>query len=162
MNIVIAFTLIIIAIAILWKNEKHVPESMTTSVYLLPKKWRIVICLLLWSAVFFTIPSIMVLAGSSTRWMAFLAIAGVVICGAIPVVEDTDDVGYKIHQVIAVVSMVLSQLFILTESPLLIVSGWLVLGVTKAVCIKKKTPFLSWKFWMEAISFIVIFLFCLI
>lgn len=133
-----------------------VPPSLSASVFDLPMNKRWIWTVMLYSVVLLCLVPYIGKAESG-QTMAFLALAGLGIVGAVPLVADTKDMGYQVHCGAAIMCAVCSQVVLVLNQPWLLLC-WLPFIVTWMIVGKWRTK----TFWAEMVCFVSTFAFCLI
>lgn len=128
--------------------KRQIPESISSMVYILPEGgWRWLWTIWLWSEGFLLIVPLTDALPDEWRIIAFLTIASLVFCGAMPLFVKEQN---KWHNILGVSSGILSQLCVLIINPWYL-SIWILM--ISALRIKNKIVFIA-----EAICYITILL----
>lgn len=123
----VAMTVIALYVgAMIWTGKK-IPESISSTVYLLPRKGQFLFTVVLWIVGFCLVIPLMEKVSDSTRFLVFLMVAGVIGVGAAPLVAKERN---TFHYVCAAVSGVTSQLLVALNQPLLLSTWSLYVGYT--------------------------------
>lgn len=143
-----------------------IPPSLSDSVFSLPSNKRWIWTIVIFAICFLCIPTYIEKTSENTKFLAFLAIAGLAFVGAAPLVKMSDDkMQFKVHEVGAIVCAICSQLVLCFNN------AWLLLAWSAYTCIfvwytkDSGCTFKTWKtkvFWAEMICFINTFIYCLI
>jgi hypothetical protein len=161
-NILIAIAILLAYVLSMIKDEGCIPSSLSVTVFSMEKKDRWIWCLVIWAVVFICLPTYICKVGENTKFLAFLAMAGLLFVGGAPlVIKSEDKMQYFVHCGAAVVCAVCSQLVLVFNQPLLLLA-W-VPWVVAFVWITKDSP--RWRtmtFWGEMVCFANTFTFCLI
>lgn len=160
MNIVIAIIILLVYTLVIIKIRGSIPSSLSASVFNLPtnKRW-------IWTTVIFVVcilvvPTYIEKTDINTQFLAFLSIGGLGFVGAAPLVKLKDDVlQFRIHEVGAIICAACSQLVLVFNYPLFLLSWipFIIYGFIKG--------YKNWRikiFWGEMICFSNTFLYCLL
>lgn len=162
MNILIAITILAAYTLSMIKDEGRIPSSLSATVFSMDKKDRWIWCIVIWSVVFICLPTYIGKVGENTKFLAFLAMAGLLFVGGAPLVlKSEDNMQYWVHCGAAVVCAVCSQLVLVFNQSWLLLS-W-VPWVAAFIWITKDEP--KWRtatFWAEMVCFANTFTFCII
>lgn len=144
------------------KDEGSIPSSLSATVFSMEKKDRWIWCIVIWAVVFICLPTYIGNTSENTRFLAFLAMAGLLFVGGAPLVLKSEDrMQYMVHCCAAVVCAVCSQLVLVFNQPWLLLA-W-VPWVAAFIWITKDEP--QWRtatFWAEMVCFANTFTFCMI
>ena len=161
--VVIAITVIALYVGSMiltrWRNIGHgsfwdaVPESVSSTVYLLPRKGQWLFTIVMWVVAFLLIPQLMQISSDNTRFLAFLMISGILGVGASPLVVKEKN---TFHYVCAAVSGITSQLLVALNQPLLLLPWFLYIGYTLLAKDGSKNLF-----WVEVSCMLTVFAYCL-
>ena len=160
MNIVLAISILLgYTIATCIKGG-GVPNSLSASVFDLPKRKRWIWTVVLFSVCFLCVPTYVEVTSENTQFLAFIAIAALAFVGAAPLVADKADLAYKVHCVAAVVCAVCSQMVLVFNQPWLLLA-W-VPWILVFVWVTKDKQWRTLVFWAEMVCFYGTFAYCLI
>lgn len=161
MFMLLAIGILTIYTALMIKAGGKVPSSLSASVFDLPygKRW-------IWSVVIFLVcflcvPTYIDKVSESTKFLAFIAIAGLAFVGAAPLVKDSQDIAYKVHCAGAVICAVCSQLVLVFNQPWLLF-GWIPFVAYEAYKFRNARKWRTEVFWGEMVCFASTFAFCLL
>ena len=153
-------TLYVLAMIIArWKYDGHgsfwdaVPESISSTVYLLPRKGQWLFTVVMWIIGFCLVIPLMEKVPDSTRFLAFLMVAGVLGVGTAPLVARERN---TFHYVCAAVSGVTSQLLVALNQPCLLLVWSLYVGYTLLAKDDSKNFF-----WVQVLCMLTVFAYCL-
>ena len=156
MNSLVIASIITIALYVgtMVYTGRRIPESISQTVFLLPRKGQWVFTLVMWLVGFLLIPVLMEKVSEQTQFIAFFMIAGILFVGAAPLVLKEKN---TVHYVFAAVSGIASQLLVALNQPLLLLTWFLYIGYTlMAEDVSRNL------FWVEVLCMLNIFAYCLI
>ena len=159
MNIIIAIVILAVYTLVLVRIGGQTPSSLSASVFSLPIRKRWIWTVVLATVCFLCVPTYVCKAGDNTQFLAFIAIAALAFVGAAPLVKDKSDLAYKVHCVTAVICAVCSQLVLVLNMPLLLLS-WV--PFVAAGFIVGWGKWRTMTFWAEMVCFVSTFAFCMI
>ena len=140
--------------------SKQIPDSLSQSVFYLPKCGRIIWTLVIVAIAFCTMPVFISCAAVEWQFLAFLSCAGLAFVGAAPLVHDESDISYKVHMTGAWTCAVCSQLLILVTNPIILL-GWIPFTIYYlATMLLNRQE--NKVFWAEISCFIMNFILCII
>ncbi len=133
-------------------RRKELPESISQTVFDLPKRW-------IWSAflgleAWLIAPAFVELTGENTQFLSFFTVIALGVLGVYPLFKGESN---TIHNVAGVLVCVFSQLVIAFNRPLL-----LLIWILFALLMVLKTGRSKWCFFAETICFVSVYLYCLI
>lgn len=146
------FAIVAYVVAMVIKN-KEIPESISSTVFNLDKKWKWVFSAVMWIVGFLLMPPLMEKVSDSTRFIAFFMVAGILFVGASPLVAKEKN---TLHYVCAAVAGIASQLLVALNQPLLLLIWFLYIGYTLAAKDGSRNFF-----WVEVSCMLSIFVYCL-
>ena len=146
------FTIVAYVVAMVIKN-KEIPESISSTVFNLEKKWKWVFSAVMWIVGFLLMPPLMEKVSDSTRFIAFFMVAGILFVGASPLVAKEKN---TLHYVCAAVAGIASQLLVALNQPLLLLIWFLYIGYTLAAKDGSRNFF-----WVEVSCMLSVFVYCL-
>lgn len=155
MNSLVVIALIVIALytgAMIYSG-RGIPESISQTVFLLPRKGQWVFTVVMWVVGFLLIPVLLEKVSEQTQFIAFLTISGVCFVGASPLVLKEKN---TIHYVCAAVAGIASQLLVALNQPLLLLLWFLYVGYTLLAKDGSKNLF-----WVEVSCMLTVFAYCL-
>ena len=123
----VAMTVIALYVGAMIFTGKKIPESISSTVYLLPRKGQWLFTAVLWIVGFCLVIHLMGKVSDGTRFLVFLMVAGVLGVGAAPLVARERN---TFHYVCAAVSGVTSQLLVALNQPMLLLTWALYVGYT--------------------------------
>lgn len=132
---------------------RKIPESISQTVFLLPRKGQWVFTIVMWMVGFMLMPVLMEKVSEQTQFIAFLMIGGVCFVGAAPLVPKAKN---TVHYVGAVDAGIASQLLVALNQPLLLLLWFLYIGYTLLAKDVSRNVF-----WVEILSTLNIFALCL-
>lgn len=132
---------------------KGIPESISSTVYLLGRKFAWVFTIVMWSVVFLIVPKLMEISSDGTRFLAFFSVAGILGIGASPLVAREKN---TFHYVCAAVSGIASQLLVALNHPLLLLLWFPYIGYTLLAKDGGRNFF-----WVEVSCMLTVFAYCL-
>lgn len=140
------------------KDEGRIPSSLSATVFSMDKKDRWIWCIVIWAVVFICLPTYIGKTGENTRFIAFLAMDGLLFVGGAPLTIKDED---KMHCGAAVVCALCSQLVLVFNQPwlLLVWVPWV------AAFVRVTKDNVQWRtatFWADMVCFANTFAFCLI
>ncbi len=143
------------------KAGGKVPSSLSASVFDLPYNKRWIWSVVIFLVCFLCVPTYIDKVSENTKFLAFIAIAGLAFVGAAPLVKDKDDIAYKVHCVGAIICAVCSQLVLIFNQPLLLL-GWIPFIAYEAWRFRNARKWRTEVFWGEQECFANTFAFCLL
>lgn len=166
-NIAIAATLLATYILTLCVVQRRIPNSVSQTVFLLPKAgtwlWTVVVA----AVAFLTMPTFIDRTAESVQFLAFFACAGLLVVAVCPLVAKKGDAEsykdaptYRIHVAGAYTSAVASQLVVAICQPWLLLL-WLP-WFAAFVWISKDTHWRTSPFWAEITAFTINIIYCII
>ena len=162
MNIIIAIVILAAYTLSMIKDEGRIPSSLSATVFSMEKKDRWIWCLVIWAVVFICLPTYIDKVGENTKFLAFLAMAGLLFVGGAPLVLKSEDrMQYWVHCGAAVVCAVCSQL-VLVFNQLWLLLAWVPYIGYLAASLYYKDKFRTNVFWAEMVCFGNTFTFCMI
>lgn len=132
---------------------RKIPESISQTVFLLPRKGQWVFTIVMWMVGFMLMPVLMEKVSEQTQFIAFLMVGGVCFVGAAPLVPKAKN---TVHYVGAVDAGIASQLLVALNQPLLLLLWFLYIGYTLLAKDVSRNVF-----WVEILSTLNIFALCL-
>lgn len=161
---VIALTVIALYVGAMilsrWRTIGHgsfwdaVPESISSTVYLLPRNGQWLFTVVMWIVGFCLVIPIMEKVCDSTRFIAFFMVAGIIGVGTSPLLAKEKN---TFHYVCAAVSGVSSQVLVALNQPYLLLTWTLYVGYTLLAKDVSKNLF-----WVEVLCMLNVFALCLI
>lgn len=158
-QIAIAITLLTAWVVAVWVGTGRLPASISQSVFDLPPVGRVLWTVVIGAVAFLTVPSLIDKCSEQTRFLAFIACAGLVFVAAAPLVQDKNDIAYKVHMTGAWTCAIASQLILVFNQPC-ILFGW-VPWLIAFVWITKDERWRTRTLWAEMTCFWLIFTFAL-
>ncbi len=148
----LAVLLIIAYLSFVIIRRKEIPESISQTVFDLPKRW-------IWSAflgleAWLVAPAFVELTGENTKILAFFTVIALGVLGVYPLFKGDKN---TIHNVAGVFACVFSQGVIAFNRP-----GLLLMWAMFALLIVLKEGRSKWCFFAEAICFLNVFTYCFI
>lgn len=155
MNILVILSMITITtyVVAMVIKEKEIPESISSTVFKLKKKMVWVFSVVMWVVGFLLMPPLMENVSDSTRFIAFLMVAGILFVGASPLVAKEKN---TIHYVCAVMSGIASQLLVALNQPLFLLMWFPYISYTMVAKDGSRNFF-----WVEVSCMMTVFVFCL-
>ena len=132
---------------------KQIPESISQTVYVLPRTYKWIYTLAMMSVGFLLVPVLMEISSEHTEVLAFLISFGILGTGAAPLVAKEKN---TFHYVCAAVCGISSQLLVALNSPLCLLLWFLYIGYT--LFAKDVSRHF---FWAEVECVLIIFCYCL-
>ena len=151
--VVIAITIIALYLGAMIYTGRQIPESISQTVYVLPRKGQWLFTIVMWSVAFLLIPQLMQISTDNTRFLAFLAMGGILGVGASPLVAKEKN---TFHYVCAAVSGIASQLLVALNQPLLLLVWFWYVGYTLLAKDGSKNMF-----WVQISCMLTVFAYCL-
>lgn len=146
----IAITSYVVAIII---KEREIPESISSTVFKLQKKYVWIFTFVMWIVGFLLMPPLMKKVSDSTRIIAFFMVSGILFVGASPLVAKEKN---TIHYVCAAVSGIASQLLVALNQPLFLLMWFPYIGYTLVAKDGNRNFF-----WVEVFCMLIVFVYCL-
>ena len=160
-------TLIIIAMTLLYSYtltvyvvNRGIPSSLSATVYALPPMGAWLWTLIIGAVSAMTLPVILEIAPDNFKFLAFLAIVGLMFVAICPLIPDKGDMTYKIHVAGAIISAVCSQALIAFCQPWLLLS-W-VPWIAAFIWITSSRDWKTQVFWAEMTCFANTFIYSLL
>ena len=151
--VVTAITVIALYTGAMIYSGRGIPESISQTVFLLPRKGQWVFTIVMWVVGFLLMPVLMEKVYEQTQFIAFLMIAGICFVGASPLVLKEKN---TVHYVCAAVAGIASQLLVALNQPLLLLIWFLYIGYTLLAKDGSKNLF-----WVEVSCMLTVFAYCL-
>lgn len=152
--IIAAMTVIALYVGAMIYTGKQIPESISQTVFLLPRRGKWVFTIVMWLVGFLLMPVLMEKVSEQTQFIAFFMIAGILFVGAAPLVLKEKN---TVHYVFAAISGIASQLLVALNQPLLLLTWFLYIGYTLMAKDVSKNLF-----WVEILCMLNIFALCFI
>ena len=155
MNSLVVLSMVTIAayVAAMVIKEKEIPESISSTVFRLEKKWVWVFTAVMLIVGFLLMPPLMEKVSESTQFIAFFMVAGILFVGASPLVAKEKN---TIHYVCAAVSGISSQVLVALNQPLFLLMWFLYIGYTLLAKDGSRNFF-----WVEVSCMLIVFVYCL-
>jgi len=156
MNSLVIASIITIALYVgaMVYTGRRIPESISQTVFLLPRKGQWVFTIVMWLVGFLLLPVLLEKVSEQTQFLAFLMVAGIGFVGAAPLVAKEKN---TIHYVFAAIAGIASQLLVALNQPLLLLTWFLYIGYTLVAKDVSRNLF-----WVEVLCMLNIFALCLI
>ena len=106
---------------------RKIPESVSATVFLLPRAGQWLFTIVMWIVGFTLLPSLLEKVSEQTQFLAFIMIAGVMFVGAAPLLANERN---TIHYVFAAIAGLSSQLLVALNQPLFLLTWMLYVGYT--------------------------------
>lgn len=151
--VVIAITVIALYVGAMIYTGRQIPESISQTVFVLPRKGQWLFTVVMWVVGFLLMPVLMEKVSEQTQFIAFLMVSGILFVGASPLVLKEKN---TIHYVFAAVAGIASQLLVALNKPLLLLLWFLYIGYTLLAKDGSKNLF-----WVEVSCMLTVFAFCL-
>ncbi len=151
--VVIAITVIALYVGAMIYTGRQIPESISQTVFVLPRKGQWLFTVVMWVVGFLLMPVLMEKVSEQTQFIAFLMVSGILFVGASPLVLKEKN---TIHYVFAAVAGIASQLLVALNQPLLLLLWFLYIGYTLLAKDGSKNLF-----WVEVSCMLTVFAFCL-
>lgn len=151
--VIASMTTIALYVGAMVYTGRKIPESISQTVFLLPRKGQWVFTIVMWMVGFMLMPVLMEKVSEQTQFIAFLMIGGVCFVGAAPLVPKAKN---TVHYVGAVDAGIASQLLVALNQPLLLLLWFLYIGYTLLAKDVSRNVF-----WVEILSTLNIFALCL-
>ena len=150
--VIASITTIALYVGAMVYTGRKIPESISQTVFLLPRKGQWVFTIVMWMVGFMLMPVLMEKVSEQTQFIAFLMIGGVCFVGAAPLVPKAKN---TVHYVGAVDAGIASQLLVALNQPLLLLLWFLYIGYTLLAKDVSRNVF-----WVEILSTLNIFALC--
>ena len=151
--VAIAITVIALYVGAMIYSGRGIPESISQTVFLLPRKGQWVFTVVMWVVGFLLMPVLLEKVSEQTQFIAFLMVSGICFVGASPLVLKEKN---TIHYVFAAVAGIASQLLVALNQPLLLLLWFLYIGYTLLAKDGSKNLF-----WVEVSCMLTVFAYCL-
>lgn len=151
--VAIAITVIALYVGAMIYTGRQIPESISQTVFVLPRKGQWLFTVVMWVVGFLLMPVLMEKVSEQTQFIAFLMVSGILFVGASPLVLKEKN---TIHYVFAAVAGIASQLLVALNQPLLLLLWFLYIGYTLLAKDGSKNLF-----WVEVSCMLTVFAFCL-
>ncbi|MBR6128996.1 MAG: hypothetical protein IKQ07_05115 [Bacteroidaceae bacterium] len=132
----------------------EIPESISQTVYLMPRKCQWVFTIVMMSVGFLLVPVLMEISTERTQVFAFLMTGGILGVGASPLVAKERNI---FHYVCAAVSGIASQVLVALNQPLCLLAWFLYVGYT--LFAKDVSRHF---FWAEVMCMLTTFVYCFV
>ena len=151
--VLIALAVIVLYTGAMIYRSREIPASISSTVFLLPRKGQWVFTIVMWMVGFMLMPVLMEKVSEQTQFIAFLMIGGVCFVGAAPLVPKAKN---TVHYVGAVDAGIASQLLVALSQPLLLLTWFLYVGYTLIAKDASRNLFLA-----EVLCMLNVFAYCL-
>lgn len=151
--VVIAITIIALYLGAMIYAGRQIPESISQTVYVLPRMGQWLFTVVMWAVAFLLLPQLMQISSDNTCFLAFLMIGGILGVGASPLVLKEKN---TFHYVCAAVSGITSQLLVALNQPLLLLTWFWYVGYTLLAKDGSKNMF-----WVQFSCMLTVFAYCL-
>lgn len=131
---------------------KQIPESISQTVYVMPKAGQCVFTIVMMSVGFLLVPVLMEISAECTQFLAFLMTGGILGVGAAPLVAKEKN---RFHYICAYVSGICSQLLVALNEPFCLLSWLLYVGYIVVSEDSSRNVF-----WAEVTCMLSIFIYC--
>lgn len=113
--ILVAVLLAVLYVGIAIWVTKEIPESVSAMVYVLPDGgWRWLWTLWMWAVAFLLAPAMIESIGYDLQFIAFLTVANLEFCGALPLFMEEH---HKAHNILGTLAGVMSQICVCLICP---------------------------------------------
>jgi hypothetical protein len=130
---------LLISYLILWFTRKNeCPESISGMVYVFPEKLHWIWTLWIWALALMILPGLLAVTPETWKFLAFLSIATLVFCGAMPLRAGESNLA---HNLLGIASGILSQVCVALTNPLLLLL-WIP-AVILIILFRSKSTFIS-------------------
>lgn len=158
--IAIATTLLVAYTLIICVVNKHIPDSLSQSVFFLPPSASWIWTLVIGFFAFAIMPAIIDKTPENWQWLAFISCAGLMAVAFAPLLPgkesadgiDKSDLGYKVHMIGAFTAAIGSQVLIARCQPLVLLC-WIPY-VVAFIWITKDHKWRTKVFWAEMTCFL--------
>lgn len=152
--VIIAVIIIVLYICAMIYAGGQIPESISQTVYVMPKAGQCVFTIVMMSEGFLLVPVLMDISAEWTQILAFLMTGGILGVGAAPLVAKEKN---TFHYVCAAVSGIASQVLVALNQPICLLAWFLYFGyILFAKDVSRHV------FWAEVSCVLSIFIYCLI
>lgn len=152
--VVLSIIAIFLYVVAMIYTGKTIPESVSSTVFLLPRSGQWIFTCVLWAVGFLLVPLLMEKVSDSTRFIAFFMVAGVLFVGAMPLLANEKN---TVHYICAAVAGVSSQALVALNQPLLLLTWFPYIGYTLVAKDVSRNFF-----WVEVSCMLNVFIYCLI
>ena len=152
--VITAMAVIALYVVAMIYTGKQIPESISQTVFLLPRKGQWVFTVVMVMVAFLLMPVLFEKVSDSTRFIAFFMSAGILGVGVAPLMLKEKN---TIHYVFAAVSGIASQLLVALNQPLLLLTCFGYVGYTLLAKDVSKNLF-----WVEVLCMLNVFALCFI
>ena len=160
MNIIIAITLVTTYTLCLCVANRHIPRSISQAVFALPALGSWLWTLVIGATAALSMPTLIDISTEGSRFLAFLACAGLLFVAFCPLDPKGRDMSYGVHMAGAYTCAVCSQLLVAVNQPWLLLL-WIPWAFA-FVWITKDERWLTAPFWAEVTCFATTFAYALI
>lgn len=158
--IAIATTLLVAYTLIICVVNKHIPDSLSQSVFFLPQSASWLWTLVIGFFAFAIMPSIIDKTPENWQWLAFISCGGLMAVAFAPLLPgkessdgiDKSDLGYKVHMIGAFTAAIGSQVLIARCQPLVLLC-WIPY-IIAFIWITKDHKWRTKVFWAEMVCFL--------
>lgn len=148
------------------RNQK-IPQSLSATVFDLPKGYVWVWSAVIFASLFLVAPALFIHTSPEYGCFAWFALTGLLFVGCCPLVPDKHDIVYKIHMIAAYLCVVSANVIVALECPLLLFLWvvWLYYALYRydaSFDHDESSWWFSKKFWAEMVTLVIMYAFCLI
>lgn len=133
MNIIVAFILLASYTASICIVNRHIPSSLSASVFCLSKSGSWLWTVTTGAVAFLIVPSFIDAASERMKIIAFAACVGLAFVACTPLVKDKNDLAYKVHMAGAWTCAICSQVVIAVDRPIILLCWmpWIIVAFVK-------------------------------
>jgi hypothetical protein len=150
----IAMAIIVLYVGAMICAGKKIPESISQTVYVMPRTGQWVFTVVMMAVAFLLVPVLMEISAEYTQVLAFFMTGGLLGLGAAPLVVKEKN---TFHYVCAAVCGIASQVLVGLNQPLCLLVWFLYIGYTLFAKDVSRNYF-----WAEVACMLSIFIYCLI
>jgi len=151
--VIIAIAVISLYLGAMIYADRQIPESISQTVYVLPRKGQWLFTIVIWVMCFLLTPVLMQVSSDSTRFLVFLMAAGLLGVGAMPLVAKEKNTA---HYVCAAIAGIASQALVALNQPLCMFLWSMYVGYTLFAKDGSRNMF-----WVQISCMLSVFTYCL-
>lgn len=152
--VIIAMAIIVLYMGAMIFTGKQIPESVSQTVYIMPRTGQWVFALVMMSVGFLLAPVLMEISAERTQVFAFLMTGGILGVGASPLVAKEKN---TFHYVCAAISGIASQVLVALNQPLCLLA-WFLYVIYTLFAKDVSRHF----FWAEVACMLTAFVYCFV
>ncbi len=151
--VIIAIAVISLYLGAMIYADRQIPESISQTVYVLPRKGQWLFTIVIWVMCFLLTPVLMQVSSDSTRFLVFLMAVGLLGVGAMPLVAKEKNTA---HYVCAAIAGIASQALVALNQPLCMFLWSMYVGYTLFAKDGSRNMF-----WVQISCMLSVFTYCI-